>query len=308
MALRKWATSVDNLARPDQLVLGGSRMTQIHFRRMTGRRRALSILFAALVILTGTAKPSPAQTSDGDAALPGTSIPLAGQTIIPPASALTGDPSELPKRMAESQQWVREYSEWKEWEDQWRGKLEPGWFGPRERRIKPDPPAWLFDVCLDLADAEAARTDACRMLAEWQESYTVAEVRAKMQAARTQGEASSKRTWWRHVHIDALWLTPNASVSYGVVGVHVTLNLVGRWQMFAAPGAMLLNVPAPDGRRAWRPATDLGLSYRLADIRLPGSRRQGTLHLNVAKAWLLGGSESFINSSVDLAGLSITFK
>ena len=283
-------------------------MTQILFTRMTNPKRALSIVFATLVILTGTAKRTPAQTSDGDAALPAKSIPLAGQTLIPPASVLTEAPSELPKRMAESQQWVREYNAWKEWEDQWGGKQEPGWFGPRERRKKPDPPAWLIDECRALADADAARTEACRLLAEWQESYIVAEVRAKMQAARNQGEASTKSTWWRHVHIDGLWLTPNASVSYGVVGVHVTLKLVGRWQIFAAPGAMLLNVPAADGTRAWRPATDLGLSYRLADIRLPGSRRQGTLHLNVAKAWLLGGSESFINSSVDLAGLSITFK
>jgi hypothetical protein len=64
----------------------------------------------------------------------------------------------------------------------------------------------------------------------------------------------------------------------------------------------------PDGAREWRPATDLGLSYRLMEVRLPGSHRQATLHLNVAKAWLLGSSESFINSSVDLAGLSMTFK
>jgi hypothetical protein len=277
-------------------------------QRVMTYRRALSIVFGALVILTAAAKTSPAQTSDGQPELPASPIPLVAHTIIPSATIATGDSSELSQRMAESQQWVREYTEWKEWEDRWRGKLEPGWFGPRDRRTKPDPPAWLFDDCRDLADAEAARTEACTLLAEWQDSYTAAQVRAKMLARRNQNEASTKTTWWRHVHVDALWLTPGASLTYGVVGMHVTLNLVGRWQMFAAPGAILLNVATPHGTRAWRPATDLGLSYRLVNFTLPGSRRQGTLHLNVAKAWLLGGSDSFINSSVDLAGLSFTFK
>ena len=271
-------------------------------------RRPLSILVAAVVILTVTARPSTAQTGDGDQSLPATPIPLVGQTIVPPASVAMGVTTDLSQRMAAVQQWVREYTEWKEWESQWRGKLEPGWFGPRERRIKPDPPAWLFDECRDLADGEETRSDACRLLTDWQDSYTTAQVRAKMIAGRSQNEASTKMTWWKHVHIDSLWLTPGTALTYGVVGVHVTFNLVGRWQMFAAPGAILLNVPTPHGTRAWRPATDVGLSYRLIDLTLPGSRRQGTLHLNVAKAWLMGGSDSFINSSVDLAGLSFTFK
>ena len=275
---------------------------------MMGYGRALSIAFAAVIIVTATATSSPAQTGDGQALLPATTIPLVEQTTIPPASLALRDSSELAQRIAAVQQWVREYTEWMEWERQWRGKLEPGWFQPRERRKKPDPPVWLFDECRDLADAEEARTDECRLLAAWEESYTTAEVRSKILTGRTQGEDSTKRTWWKHVHVDALWLTPGASMTYGVVGVHVTLNLVGRWQIFAAPGAILMNVPTPQRGRAWQPATDLGLSYRLFDLRLPGSRRQGTLHVNLARAWILGGSESFVNSSIDLVGLSLTFK
>jgi hypothetical protein len=150
--------------------------------------------------------------------------------------------------------------------------------------------------------------DACRLLVDWRDDIATAQVRAQLRSERQAREASTRTTWWNHVHVDALWLTPNASVSYGVVGVHATLKVAGRWQVFVAPGAILLNVPTPRGGRAWQPATDLGFSYRLFDFRVPGGRRQNTLHLNLARAWLLGGADSFVSSSVDLAGFSVTFK
>jgi hypothetical protein len=266
-----------------------------------GVSRALSILISVVVGLIATAKPSPAQTSDGQAVLPAAPIPLVG---IPSVSPSIGDSSELAQRMSELQQWVGDYTEWKTWDDRWRGRVQPGWFGPRERRRRPDPPAWLSDKCRDEVEVAGTVADACRLLVAWREDYAAEQVRAKILAQR---DEASKTTWWRHVHVDALWVTPGASVSYGVVGIHVTLNVVGRWQIFVAPGAILLNVPTRQRTRAWQPATDLGISYRLIDLQLPGSR-QGTLHLNLARAWLLGGSDSFINSSVDLAGLSLTFK
>jgi len=235
-------------------------------------------------------------------------IPLAGQTIVPSISLATEDPADEAQRAAALQQWMREYSEWKEWDERWHGKQEPGWFGFRERRIKPDPPFWLFSDCAGLTDVEGTRAEACRLLAQWQEDYATAQVRARLLTQRNAQEAPTHTTWWNYIHVDALWMAPNASVGYGVVGVHATLKLAGRWQVFVAPGAILLNITMPDGARAWRPATDLGLSYRLMELRLPGSHRQATLHLNLAKAWLMGSSDSFINSSVDLAGLSMTFK
>jgi hypothetical protein len=266
--------------------------------------RALSIPLVVAVSLIATATESLAQTIDGQNALPATPIPLAAETIIPSSSVSTGNPSALAERMAAVQQWMREFTEWQEWEDRWRGKMEPGFLSPRERRIKPDPPVWLIDECRDLADADDARTEPCRLVAEWHDG-AAAQARATLLAGRT--EEDRKTTWWRHVHIDGLWLTPSTSASYGVVGVHVTLTLVGRWQIFIAPGAMLLNVPTSERTRAWQPATDLGFSYRLIDLTLPGGR-QGTLHVNLARAWVLGGSESVINSTVDLVGLSLTFK
>jgi hypothetical protein len=273
-----------------------------------GHRRALSIAIAVVASLTATAIPSPAQTGNAADVLPATTIPLAREAIVPSISLAIENPSDQAQRTAAVQRWVREYTEWQEWEDHWRGRQEPGWFGPRDRKAKPDPPAWLFDECQELTEVRGTRADACRLLIAWQDDYATAQLRTKLNTARTADETPQHTTWWNHVHVDALWMAPNTSVSYGVIGVHATLKVVGRWQMFVAPGAILLNVATPEGRREWRPATDLGVSYRLVDVRLPGSQRQGTLHLNLAKAWLLGNAESFVSSSVDLVGLSMTFK
>ena len=46
----------------------------------------------------------------------------------------------------------------------------------------------------------------------------------------------------------------------------------------------------------------------LAQFTLPGTTRLAYLHLNLAKAWLLGAGPDVPTSSTDFAGLSITFK
>jgi len=271
-------------------------------------KHAVPILITVVAVLSATATPSVAQTSEGQAVLPATPVPRVEQMVTPSVSLVLEDPAELAKRVSALEQWTREFTEWREWQEQWKGRPEPGLFTTRDRRPKPEPPAWLFDDCENLVDVEDIRAEACKLLVVWQEDYGTTQVRASMLTARTQDEKPTKSSWWSYIHIDGLWITPAASVTYGVVGVHVAFKVAGRWQLFAAPGAILLNVPTPGGTRAWRPATDIGVSYRLIDIKIPGSRRQGTLHVNLAKAWLLGSSASFINSTVDLVGLSVTFK
>ncbi|HLG58929.1 MAG TPA: hypothetical protein VI485_26525 [Vicinamibacterales bacterium] len=274
-----------------------------------GHQRVLSILIAVVASLIITAKASSAQTSDdGPAALPAAPIPLAGQLVVPPALPVALDSAELARRIAALRQWTREYSDWIEWNERWQGRMEPGLFGVRERRKKPAPPAWLLDECRNVTEADDTLANGCQLLAAWREDYGAKQVRERILAQRTQHEAPTKTTWWNYLHVDALWSTPAVSATYGVVGIHATLKVVGRWQIFVAPGAILLNVPTSGRTREWRPATDLGVSYRLIDMNLPGSHRQGTLHVNFARAWIMGGAESLVNSSVDLVGLSVTFK
>ena len=211
-------------------------------------------------------------------------------------------------RTVELQNWMHAYTEWKAWADKWWGKHEPGWFGARERRAKPSPPEWLADYCRDTEPADEIFASGCRLLADWREHYAAALVKEQIRAERTSREAPTKTKWWSSVHFDALWVTTQIPATYGVIGIHATHKISGRLQIFLAPGAILLNVPTRRGNREWKPATDLGISYQLFDFRFPGNQADATLHVNVAKAWVVGNQGSFIDSSVELAGLSVSFK
>ena len=211
-------------------------------------------------------------------------------------------------RKAELQEWMRDYAEWKEWAEKWLGKSEPGWFGTRERRAKPSPPEWLAEYCRDTEVVDETFAAGCRLLADWRDDHAAALIREQILDERAVREAPTKTRWWNHIHFDALWLTTQVPATYGVIGIHATHRIAGRLQIFLAPGAMLLNVPTPSGKREWKPATDLGISYQLFDFKFPGNQADATLHLNVAKAWVVGNHGSFIDSSVELAGLSVSFK
>jgi len=65
-------------------------------------------------------------------------------------------------------------------------------------------------------------------------------------------------------------------------------------------------MPSAEGRD-WTPATDWGIAFRLGTFTLPGSTGKATLHLNVARAWVLSGAGSVFSRYVDLIGFSLTF-
>jgi len=51
-----------------------------------------------------------------------------------------------------------------------------------------------------------------------------------------------------------------------VVGMHASTTVKGRLQIFLMPGAMLLNLPARNGTRTWKSATDYGVGWRMVDF------------------------------------------
>ena len=167
---------------------------------------------------------------------------------------------------------------------------------------------WLDDACRELAEDQGVLVDACRLLADWKDEPVVTEMRQRMADAQAQREMPTKDMWWEHVHLDALWtMTEVRANVFGVLGMHATVDVAGRFQIFVAPGAILLNLP--NGRsREWRPATDWGMAYRMFDFTFPGTDRRASLHLNLARAWVLAGPENLVRSSIDLAGFSVTFK
>jgi hypothetical protein len=220
----------------------------------------------------------------------------------------TPSPPEAAQRAREVERWVRDYQKWQEWRHLW---LKKGPLGLDQRKPQPQPPAWLADQCRDFPPpAGTIEADACDLLVDVNMDYVAGDLRYQTAKARADREAPRKTSWWEHVHFDAYWpmMRSDASV-FGVVGAHATVEIEGRLQVFVTPGVMILSVPTAQGTREWKPATDWGFAYRLFDFRVPGSRRTARLHVNFVRAWILGNvGIDTVNSHMDLAGFSVTFK
>ena len=211
------------------------------------------------------------------------------------------------------ERWTADYDEWKAWFGQWRSRREPGLWSSKQRRVAPVPPEWLPSACVNAADEDGPLREACRALRESARDLDdeAAAVRAYQAAqVRAQLESPQKTSWWSRVHLDAIWpMTRSGSTAFGVAGVHVTVPVGGRFQVFAAPGAILMRLPSFDGSSKLTAATDWGFSVRLADFRLPGMSRTNTVHFNMARVWLLD-KPATLQAPGDLyvAGFSVTFK
>ena len=267
--------------------------------------RTLWTTVVILGVVTGGTTSALAQGNDGQGLqpLPGRAIPLAEQAIQAPALSVP-DPA---RRQQELEKWIDEFTEWKQWVDQWGNRREPGWFSDfRQRRTRPDPPIWLVEQCSDALDDTGAMATACRLIAEWRADWATAQ--AALGAASNGEEEGAKTIWWEHVHLDAGWPALQSGVGlYGVIGMHATTTVHGRLEVFVAPGAMLLNVPTQNGARAWKLAANYGIAFRLFEFAFPGNR-PALLHLNLAKAWLLAPGPDIATRSTDFVGFSITFK
>ena len=264
------------------------------------------LCIAALVFLAAPAAAplASAQTSEPQSLLAGRRIPVAERATEAPVLQLW----DTAARLEELEKWMEDFSAWKDWASTWGNRREPGWFSSaRSRRPRPDPPLWLFQDCDGVA--LDGREEACQLLAEWNAGPAAITQTPPAQVASKNAEDEPKTTWWEHVHLDAGWpAVQTGTGAYGVLGLHATTTVKGRFQVFVAPGAMLLNVPTVDGSRAWRLATNYGIAYRLGQFTIPGTSRQAYLHLNIAKAWLFSAGPSVPSSSTDFVGLSVTFK
>jgi hypothetical protein len=262
------------------------------------------VCLTALLLLIGVASSGFAQDAP-ELPISSTTVPIASENLQAPS--LTEVDAA---RAAELKAWLDEYADWQEWSARWQNRREPGWLTSyRARRDKPAPPSWLADRCVTVLDESDPLMLSCTRLAEWREDDGSARIRAVRVTTTSQKEAEPKLTWWEHVNLDVLWpaMQWKASV-YGVVGMHVTTTVAGRWQVFTAPGVVLLNLPARDGTRVWKAAASYGIGYRLADFNLPG-KRPAQLHVNLAKTWMMSDpADAVVGRSIDLLGFSLTFK
>ena len=260
------------------------------------------VLLGVVTATTSTFAQTP--ESDDHAPVPARAIALANRALTAPA--LVVPDSAYQDALAK---WVANFTAWKAWNEQWGNRREPGWFTDyRQRKKRPDPPVWLFARCTQVSDDNETIAEACALLAEWSTDVPVARV-AQARVTTTNGaEEADKTTFWEHIHLDGGWpALQSISSVFGVVGMHATTTVHGRFEIFVAPGAMLLNVPTSGGGRAWKIATNYGIAYRIGQFKFPG-KRQALLHLNLAKAWLLDAGPKVETKSTDFVGLSMTFK
>ena len=191
-----------------------------------------------------------------------TTLQIAPNPPAPQAASMAAD------RKRELERWIRDYQKWQEWRHQWirKGAIS------RDRKPRPQPPAWLPDECRDRTDAsEAILVEACELLTDWNDDDDLtADLRYQIAVARAQKEKPTKTAWWEHIHFDGFWPVMNSESSVlGLVGAHVTVAIEGRFQIFVTPGVMLLSVPTGNGGRELKPATDWGFAYRLFDFHFP---------------------------------------
>jgi len=231
-----------------------------------------------------------------------TALQIAPTPPAPQAASMAAD------RKRELERWIRDYQKWQEWRHQWirKGAIS------RDRKPRPQPPAWLPDECRDrTAASEAILVEACELLTDWNDDDDLtADLRYQIAVERAQKEKPTKTAWWEHVHFDGFWPVMNSESSVlGLVGAHVTVAIEGRFQIFVTPGVMLLSVPTGNGGRELKPATDWGFAYRLFDFHFPLTDRPASFHANFVRAWVMGNVGNLpIKSHVDLAGFSVTFK
>jgi hypothetical protein len=234
------------------------------------------------------------------------SSPIAATVPVSLAVHPRDSPAE---RLRALQHWTRQYEAWKASFVRAHNGGEGGWVSTRQRHQRPDPPVWLPEACAELLEDEGPLADGCRAWHEWRRGELSLLLSEQVAQTRAELESPRKSAWWQHVHLDALWpMTQTGSSAYGVAGVHATVSVMNRFQVFLAPGAILMRLPTSDGKQTWSLGTDWGFSYRMFDFKLPGTQRLSTLHLNIARVWIFGPDAVPLPRELSLAGFSLTFK
>lgn len=242
-------------------------------------------------------------------------VVAAAQSIPPPilepapADALVAPLS--PDRDAELTKWLKAMEEWRRYDARWYNRPVRDSLGrATARRPAPDPPEWLGTYCADAAAAGLLDLDARTATACLLHDDPRAPIRSASlgtQAARDAAETQPKRwSFLTRVHLDGLWSTAaTTGRSYGLIGSHVSLVDIGRIQVFGPPGVLLLSVPEADGSRRITLGYTWGLSIRLTDVRLFGTKDM-TLFANVSKVWIAGnGGNGALRGEYEIAGFSV---
>jgi hypothetical protein len=217
----------------------------------------------------------------------------------------------LEQRFAELVAWLHEYRHWEAWALKWGNKIAYNAAGGlvKHRPVRPEPPDWLRTDCKELVGAEGKLAEACAILADWDELGPLAHSRAHLGGfAKT--DVPVKTSFLQRVHLSGGWVPAQlpAPKVYLVAGMQVGIVEIGRATL-PAVGVGLIAMSDGTGGYEWKPATVLGIGYRLATFPFPGIRREAHLHINVARVTIHGVRNIAVglDPSQNLVGFSLTF-
>ena len=111
---------------------------------------------------------------------------------------------------------------------------------------------------------------------------------------------------FEHIHFASLWTNLRAHRGpgvYGLAGMHATIDIHGRWQIYAFPGVVAVSMPNWQGERITTIGYDWGMAIRLFDLRVPYVDIPAKAHLNLVKVWV-----PEVGQKIDMVGLSLTLK
>ena len=207
--------------------------------------------------------------------------------------------------------WLADYAAWEEWILKWGNKVAFNSAGGiiKERPARPDPPEWLWEDCRRVFASEGKLEEACRILARW-EGISQLILRQKHVGGVTRTDVQPKSSFLHRIHVSGGWVPaqlPAPSV-YLVAGMHVGIVEIGRATL-PNVGVGLMAVADGAGGYEWKPATVIGIGYRITSFAFPGIKREANLHINVARATIHGISSMPMgfDPSQNLVGFSLTF-
>jgi hypothetical protein len=218
----------------------------------------------------------------------------------------------LQQRYDEVVTWLAAYKSWEEWMLRWGNRVAFNAAGGivKDRPDRPAPPEWLAEDCAASLTTEGTLAEACRILAQWDGISQLILLQKHVGGVSAATDLEKKSSFLQRVHLSGGWVPAQlpAPKVYLVAGMQVGIVELGRATL-PAVGVGLMAVADGEGGYEWKPATVIGIGYRITSFGFPWVHREANLHINIARATIHGASNLPIgfDPSQNLIGFSLTF-
>ena len=216
----------------------------------------------------------------------------------------------LDVRYQQLETWLEAYEKWEEWTLRWGNRIAYNSAGGmiKERPERPEPPPWLWEDCRAGLALEGRLERACQILSHWDLRQLL--LNRSSANGQTRQDTVPKSSFLQRVHLSGGWVPAQlpAPKVYLVAGMQIGIVEIGRATL-PAVGVGLMALADGTGGYEWKPATVVGIGYRLTSFAFPWINREANLHINVARATVHGVANSpfGLDPNQNLIGFSLTF-